>query len=180
MKPLLSLTLLVFLLMANASHACDLRTRQLIEKEAARADIQPAYALALASTLTDCRINYHDRAGRVGLMGVRRDLLPDTLAEDAQWLDYPAVNVRTGLRLLRELLDEHDDWETALHVYYLGKPGSTRASRKWVQAVFRAAEPHPTPADRLGQCRHYHDLDDFGPAGGAPWVPIHDRRQCCY
>jgi len=102
--------------------ACDLREQRLIEREAATAGIHAAYALAIARTLTNCQIDYRDRDGRVGVLGVRRDLLPETVVEDAQWLDYPSVNVRTGLRLLRDLLDEHGDWETALHLYYRVTP----------------------------------------------------------
>ena len=169
--PLIILLVSTTFACARAS-ACDIRTTHLIEREAREAGVHPAYAVAIADTLTSCRHNYRDRHGRIGVMGLRPELAPESVQDSTAWLDYPPVNVRAAMTLLAELLNTHGDWETTLRVYYLGKSGTSWSSRRWAKSVFRAVDNNPPRSLRPDWRRPPVELDDFGPRSRGDWVPI--------
>ncbi|WP_376696528.1 transglycosylase SLT domain-containing protein [Wenzhouxiangella sp. EGI_FJ10305] len=165
---------------------CTPQRVAVIEEEASARGLEPAYAVAIARTMSACRADYRDWAGRVGVLGVRPEIA--ALSEDCihcRLLD-PRANLRIGLDLIQDLFERHGDWETTLSVYYAGTERPNRRTQRWVQAVFRDAHRHCCPRE-LRPWRHsYPDLDDFGPRCRSPrqgacgpvgaWRPIADWR----
>ncbi|AKS41442.1 transglycosylase SLT domain-containing protein [Wenzhouxiangella marina] len=134
-----------------------------IEAAALEHDIEPAYAVAIARLSSDCRAHHQDAAGRLGVLGVRPELLGDHLDCPAASLFDPEHNVDAGLDLLARLLEQFGDWERALGVYRSGRQSMDARTRAWVQQVFRTSRWPSMPSGPVRAFRDPLDLDDFGP-----------------
>ena len=169
------LFLLVFTLYGEALAQCTPDRLAKIESAAIANDLEPSYITAIASSLSACRAGYRDKAGRIGVLAVRPDLLGAPNAYSSVSLFNPQVNLQVGLDVINRLLQQFGDWERTLIVYFSGHDTSDYAARAWVQYVFRKAHwSHEFWSS--AHTRNAWDLDDFGPRSyRAPfhlWRPV--------
>lgn len=173
----------VLLLQASAVSAqCTAHRIAVIEREAKAIGVHSDYAVALARKLTNCSAHYMDNRNRIGVMGVRQSLLEQQQHCNVHALTDPVANIRAGLSIIRDLLAEYGDWETALNVYLGGHEDADQMTRALVRSVFSSAQFHACHHSHRQCTASFNALDDFGPRftarvrpcrfGDGHWSPI--------
>jgi hypothetical protein len=160
--------------MPGVGAACPPALAELIEREASSTEVPSAYAIAIAETVTACRPGY-DTFHRVGVMGIRHDLLQETLQEPTEWMFYPTVNVQAAMTLLDGLLDEHGDWETVLQIYLSGDARPDPRTDRAIREIFRRAHRLARSSSWRRQRPPLDDFEDCNSPLNQAWrgQPVH-------
>lgn len=109
-------------------HHGESAIRAKVVAEAKRHHVPPSLALAVAMVESNFRPRARSARGARGVMQVMPSTAWGHYRIAKRSLYKPSVNIRVGVRLLRDLHAAYGDWNKALLAYHAGRTGMKRLS----------------------------------------------------